>query len=90
MKKTDLIRTLQISFKHLRVQDAGAVVQCITDAIAGGLAEGNRVEIRGFGSFMPTIRSGRETVNPRNGEQMFVPPVRGVIFRAGGNLKKGI
>ena len=56
MKRSDIIRTVQVNFKRMRMRDAAAVVDTIIESMIDAVASGNRIEIRGFGTFQPQRR----------------------------------
>ena len=56
----------------------------------GEIADGDRIEIRGFGSFAPRYRQGGMRRNPRSGEKVYAPARWVVIFRAGKDLREAI
>ena len=62
------------------------VLRCIIDA----LADGERVDLRGFGSFRVSARNDREGRNPRTGEAVQIEASKGVKFAAGKWLKDAI
>jgi integration host factor subunit beta len=51
------------------------------------LARGDRVELRGFGTFSTRVRTGRAARNPRSGERVVVPDKTVLHFRAGKELR---
>lgn len=53
-------------------KDAEAVVDLIIDSIAGALTKGEKVELRGFGSFQVTGKKERQGRNPRTGETLTI------------------
>lgn len=64
------------------------LVDCVLDTIKKELADGNTVELRGFGSFLPKMRAGRkEARNPKTGELTSVPPHYVAVFKPGQDLK---
>lgn len=69
-------------------REAGLIVDTVFDSIAGALRSGEKVEIRGFGSFRLRDRRARRTRNPRTGEVIVVPPKRVPFFRAGKWLRE--
>ena len=71
-------------------RDAETVVTMVFESIAGALAAGEEVEIRGFGSFRLRRRAARHTRNPRTGEPVLAPPRRVPFFRAGKKLRDSI
>ena len=67
MKKSDLI--IKFSEKNnITVKDSERVIEIIISEITSALAKGNRVEFRGFGVFIPSLRESREARNPKTGE----------------------
>ena len=60
-----------------------AIIQSIIDA----LIEGDKVELRGFGSFRPRQRKKRIARNPKSGEIVNVPAKRVPVFKAGKELR---
>lgn len=60
------------------------VTDCLTDAVTNG----DRVEIRGFGTFQSRNRAPKTTRNPRTGKTMTLPGRRGVLFRPSPELTK--
>jgi integration host factor subunit beta len=68
MTKSELIEQLSARFPQLGVKDADLAVKMILDEMAGCLARGQRIEIRGFGSFGLNYRPPRVGRNPKSGE----------------------
>ena len=68
MTKSELIDRLADGQKHLSHKDVELAVKMILDAIGGALADRDRIEIRGFGSFSLHQRPGRVGRNPKTGE----------------------
>ena len=62
----------------------------ILHAMQNALIRGDRIEIRGFGSFAPRYRQGGMRRNPRSGEKVYAPARWVVIFRAGKDLREAI
>ena len=65
MTRSDLIAALASRFPNLMSKDAEVSVKEILDAISNALAKGDRVEIRGFGSFGLNYRPARTGRNPK-------------------------
>ena len=72
MTRSDLIAALSSQFPSLMAKDAEVVVKEILDAIGNALAQGNRVEIRGFGSVGLIYRLPRTGRNPKSGDTVSV------------------
>jgi len=90
MTKSELISSLANSFPQLLVKDAELTVKTILDALTTALAEGQRIEIRGFGSFGVNVRPPRVGRNPRSGEKVMVQEKRVPHFKAGKELRERV
>jgi integration host factor subunit beta len=87
MNKSDLINSVKEE-SSLSRKDAERVVDTFFDTIAHTISTGNRVEIRGFGSF--TVKNYKSYVgrNPKTGAQIHVPPKKLPFFKVGKELKE--
>lgn len=90
MTRSELISRMSSRFRQLTAIDAELAVKTILDVIGDQLAEGRRVEIRGFGSFGVNIRPPRRGRNPKNGERVMVPEKRIPHFKAGVEMRKRV
>lgn len=72
MTKSELIARIAELNPHLYQSDAEKIVSTVFDEIGAALANGNRVELRGFGVFSVRSRNARAGRNPRTGEQVSV------------------
>jgi DNA-binding protein HU-beta/integration host factor subunit beta len=72
----------------MQQNDTKAVIECFMDSIARTLAEGNHIEIRGFGRFKIRQRGSYNARNPRSGETVTVPAQRKPVFEPSKELKK--
>ena len=90
MIRSDLIYALAARFPKLMATDAEISVKEILDAIGNALARGDRVEIRGFGSFDLNYRPARTGRNPKRGETVRVPPKYAPHFKAGQELRERV
>ena len=88
MIRSELVRRLAARFPGLQPKDAHYTVNLICEAMADSLREGNRIEIRGFGSFGLVYRRARLNRNPRTGEKVEVPAKHAPHFRAGKEMKE--
>jgi len=86
MNKSELVKVLAEEVR-LSLDEATMVVDCFFDAIRVALLDGDRVEIRGFGSFKVKEYQGYMGRNPKTGDGVTVPPKRLPAFRAGKELK---
>jgi len=90
MTKRDLVEKLAEKCKNLNQKEAEMVVNAIFDNMTEALARGDRIEIRGFGSFQVKQRNSREGRNPRSGEKVEVAAKKVPFFKVGKELKKRI
>ena len=90
MTKADLIHQVANSNQHLTVKEAELIVNLIFDSMTEALAKGDRIEIRGFGSFKVKHREAREGRNPRTGVPVRIPSKRYPAFKIGRKLEKMI
>ena len=90
MTKSELIEALAASYPQLAVRDMDFAVKTMLDAMTDALANGQRIEIRGFGSFSLSQRAPRLGRNPKTGEQVQVPGKRVPHFKAGKELRERV
>ena len=87
MKKTDLILDLTQKSTLLKTEVKSCVNTIIT-AITDGIASGEGVEIRGFGSFLKKHKKARIGINPKTGEKTQVDAKDIPFFKPGKSLKE--
>lgn len=88
--KTDLIEKIYSDTKFEK-SDVQKIVVKFLDLIKSSLEDGKTVELRGFGTFEPRLRKGRDKArNPKTGEKVSVKPHYVAAFRAGRELKSGL
>ncbi len=90
MTKSDLIARLAERFPQLVAKDADLAVKMILDAMSEALAKGDRIEIRGFGSFSLNYRPPRVGRNPKSGDKVSVPQKWVPHFKAGKELRERV
>ena len=90
LTKSELIARLAERYPQLVAKDAEYVVKTILDAMATTLADGHRIEIRGFGSFALSRRPPRVGRNPKSGEPVPVPEKRVPHFKPGKELRERV
>ena len=90
MTKSDLIARLAERFPQLVAKDADFAVKMILDAMSEALAKGDRIEIRGFGSFSLNYRPPRVGRNPKSGDKVSVPEKWVPYFKAGKELRERV
>jgi integration host factor subunit beta len=88
MTKSDLIKRLAEANPHLFLRDIERIVSTVFDEIGEALAEGNRVELRGFGAFSVRPRGERTGRNPRTGDEVKVPSKLVPYFKTGKELRE--
>lgn len=88
MTKSELIAFLAEENPHLYQRDVERIVTTIFDEIATALADGDRVELRGFGAFSVKQRDARVGRNPRTGEAVNVAAKRVPYFKTGKQLRE--
>ena len=80
--------TLAAKNPHLMHRDIEMIVATVFDEITGALAQGDRVELRGFGAFSVRKRDARTGRNPRTGEAVPVAEKGVPHFKAGKELRE--
>ncbi len=90
MTKSDLIARLAERFPQLIAKDADFAVTMILDETAEALVKGDRIEIRGFGSFSLNYRPPRVGRNPKSGDKVDVPEKWVPHFKAGKELRERV
>jgi integration host factor subunit beta len=73
MTKSELVRRMAELHPHLQHSDVERVIETIFTSIGTALTRGDRVEIRGFGTFSLKHRKARTGRNPRTGTTVEVP-----------------
>jgi integration host factor subunit beta len=87
MTKRGIIEELLTRRQGFSHRESETIVNAMFDAMATVLARGERIEIRGFGSFGVKQRRAREGRNPKTGQPVVVQAKRIPFFRAGKELK---
>lgn len=90
MTKSELIERLTMRSTQLGVKDADFAVKVILDEMTTRLASGQRIEIRGFGSFSLNYRPPRVGRNPKSGDKVMVPEKYVPHFKAGKELRERV
>ena len=99
MTKSDLISPLakkfensgssnESNFASLDHKDCELCVRAILDFMTTSLSNGNRIEVRGFGTFATSGRAERIGRNPKTGESVMVPEKKVLHFKCGKDLRK--
>lgn len=87
MTKDELITRISVSAGIQRSQALQAM-NAVLEAIPEAVAQGDRVELRNFGVFVPAAKAARKGYNPQTGEPLDIPAKRGVRFRPGKAFKE--
>jgi len=90
LTKSDLIESLSRNQRHLERKDVELAVKGLLEKMSQELASGNRIEIRGFGSFSLHFRAARMGRNPKSGDAV---PLRGKYvphFKPGKELRERV
>ncbi len=87
MTKAELIDSISQQYTDLTRRQVEILVNTVFQSIKEALANGEKIEIRGFGSFRLRHRREREGRNPKTGEIVSVPPKNVPFFKAGKELK---
>ena len=90
MTKSELIARLAARYPQLVAKDAEYAVKMILDAMTNSLVNGQRIEIRGFGSFGLNYRPARVGRNPKSGEKVYAPQTHVPHFKAGKELRERV
>lgn len=88
MIRSELLTVLTKDSPGLRSEDVEQVVDIFFEEISQRLAEGGRVELRGFGAFSTRSREARKGRNPRTGEAVEVDAKRVPYFRPGKEMRR--
>lgn len=88
MIRSELIKKLEDENPDLKDYEVEKIVDLFFGQIVQKLAEGGRVEIRGFGAFSTREREPRKGRNPRTGEAVSVPAKKVTYFKAGKEVRE--
>jgi integration host factor beta subunit len=90
MTKSELIEKLSEANGILTRKDSEQIVSIVFDAMADALLGGDKVEIRGFGSFTVRAREPREARNPKSGMLVRIPAKKIPFFKTGKELRERV
>ena len=88
MIKSELIERIAAENPHLHHRDVEKIVNAILDTITTALAQGDRVELRGFGMFRVKARDARTGRNPRDGTQVAVSEKAVPMFKTSRDMHR--
>ena len=87
MVKSELVQVLKEKLPELQQRDVELALNCILAQMSDALVQGERIEIRGFGSFNLHHRLARIARNPKTGEAVNLPAKVAVHFKPGKEMK---
>lgn len=90
MTRAELIEQLALQHPQLTLKDIDLAVRIIIDEMSKAMSKGNRVEVRGFGSFGINHRPARKGRNPKNGALVMVPAKYAPHFKPGKELRERV
>jgi integration host factor subunit beta len=90
MTKSELIEALSRRQGHLKADDVDLAVKTLLEQMSGALSGGERIEIRGFGSFSLHFRPPRIGRNPKTGESVALPGKHVPHFKPGKELRERV
>lgn len=90
MNRSDLIASLATRFHEIRAEDIDFSTKLILEAIGKALARGDRIEVRGFGSFQRSYRPPHVGRNPLSGDEVEIPGKFRPYFKPGKCLREKI
>lgn len=90
MVKSELIQKLATRQNNLLLKDIELAFGHILDRMSDSLCNGDRIEIRGFGSFAPRYRAPRRAHNPRTGERVFTHAKHTPHFKPGKEMRERV
>lgn len=89
LNKKGLVEAV-VSKLDMTKKDATVAVEAIFEAMTAALADGNKVDISGFGKFEVKTRAGRIGINPSTKESIEIPASKAVGFKASKALKESV
>ena len=87
MIKSELVRVLSDKLPELQAKDVESALNCMLEQMADALVNGERIEIRGFGSFDLHHRPARIARNPKTGEAVNSPAKVAIHFKPGKEMR---
>ena len=90
MTKSELVEKIVEANGILTRKESELVVNIVFDSMSEALKKGEKVEIRGFGSFTVRERDAREARNPKSGEVVDIPAKKTPFFKTGKELRERV
>lgn len=88
MTRSELVELIAQRRPEIPRQRLEAIVHAMFDQLSAALVRGERIELRGFGTFGVKVRPAHQARNPRTGDRVEVPARKDVTFAAGKELKE--
>ena len=88
MTKSDLVQKLSEQVTTLTKKECEVIVDTVFLQMKDALQKGEKIEIRGFGSFTVRVRRAKEGRNPKTGEKVSIPQKRIPFFKVGKELRE--
>jgi integration host factor subunit beta len=88
MTKSQLVQILMSQAAHVSQKDMALIVDTIFDSMVQALEGGDRIELRGFGTFEVRVRDPRVGRNPKSGSKVDLGVRKVPFFKAGKELKE--
>lgn len=89
MNKTELVEAVATA-SELSKKDAGKAVEAVFDTITSALANGEKVQLIGFGNFEVRERAARKGRNPQTGKEIEIAATKVPAFKPGKALKEAV
>ena len=90
MKKSELLIYFERKFDYLPKREVERTLEKILSFLSSSISKGNRIEIRGFGSFSIRSRGSRNGRNPSTGEKIFIDEKNFIYFNPSKKLKRKV
>ena len=90
MTKSELISKITNKNSFLYQKDVCKIIDTFFDSVTKALKDGDRVELRGFGTFSTKLRNARIGRNPKTGDPVAIPQKKMPFFKMGKSMKERI
>jgi integration host factor subunit beta len=90
MTKSELILKITSKNSYLYHKDVFKIIDTLFNCVTKALKDGDRVELRGFGTFTTKLRNARIGRNPKTGDPVAIPQKKMPFFKMGKSMKERI
>ena len=90
MTKSELILKITSKNSYLYHKDVYKIIDTLFNCVTNALRDGDRVELRGFGTFTTKLRNARIGRNPKTGDPVAIPHKKMPFFKMGKSMKERI